>query len=158
METIVKMVFRKQWNKERDKYESITKGAMPAYPEKDLAWQKMKAEIDKEGESQGKKGCIEKMIRMANTMLSKLEKRMATLASSDDQEMKWCSETMVKMYGMLEQLLGIGRGEGDIGKVDDRKVQVDILEQMAEGVDALKDEARRKESMLAGVGEGVKID
>ncbi|MDO9541109.1 MAG: hypothetical protein Q7J98_02150 [Kiritimatiellia bacterium] len=94
----------------------------------------------------GKKACIEKMVKIATTLLSKMELRLKTLASSDDKEINRTAETMVSLYRVLEDLLGIGKGEGDQGKVKANQVQAHILSEVVEAVDELNARAIREGS------------
>ena len=131
VDTIHQRISRKGWRKERDEYRRLQ------------AEKQVKSLDDEIGElrekmTDGKQGCIDQMLKIAQGLLLKLEARVRTLASNDDREINRTTESMVRLYGVLEPLLGIGKGEGNRDKVKPNQVQAEILESAMEAVDALK--------------------
>lgn len=132
IKAVEKMITRRGWVKEREIYR-IRRGANLE-------------EAAKEGTDEGvgrlikagKDGCIDSMIEIAHGLLKKLEVRVRTLAASDDKEINRTTESMVRLYNILEPLLGIGKGDGNKEKVKANQVQAEILESAMDAVDLLK--------------------
>jgi len=130
--TIDKMGLRRGWYKAREIYK-VQKGPT------------IESELEEGPENgvrnltrAGKVGCIESMIEIARGLLLKLEARVRTISSNDDKEISRVTESMVRLYGVLEPLLGITKGEGNRDKVKPNQVQAEILESGMEAIDRLK--------------------
>ena len=133
--TIKQKIQRGEWVRERELYKSIEAGVAPGLQGSEDLVNEIK-HVTNLTES-GKKEVIDDMIGIARTVIKKLQMRAMTLKSDDDKETKWVAETMVKIYDMLEKLLGIGKGEGDTGKVSKSKIQVHVIREAMEQVDEL---------------------
>ena len=130
--TIDKMATRRGWYKEREIYK-IQRSAGVEEPINDVPEDGVRSLT-----RAGKAGCIESMIEIARGLLIKLEARVRTISSNDDKEISRVTESMVRLYGVLEPLLGITKGEGNRDKVKPNQVQAEILESGMEAIDRLK--------------------
>jgi len=147
MQTIRRKAYRDGWWKEKKSYDELMKSQGSIFPEEGNLMKEMQEKLGNTksvmGGSLDKSGAIDRMIMIANGVLAKLQLRVVTIKSSDDKEMKWLVDATARMYDILEKLLGIKDGEGNLKTVEKGVVQVDVL---MGGLDMIDDFNAKKDA------------